>query len=194
VQLLASEEYGLRCLLQLAERAEGVAGAGAPLGGAREALPPLPVQAIAEAEGLTPEYAAKLLRRLRLAGLVSSTRGAAGGYRLARPAAEIRVWDAVEALGGDLFPERFCACHAGTAASGGSGGTAVPDRGRRHTCVRAGGCAVRALWRSLAATVRRELERVTLRDLCRDEAGMTCWLRVAAPTDPRPLEVSPWPS
>ena len=85
MQLLAQEEYGLRCLLQVAQQ---------------RGSDPLSIQAVAEAEGLSPEYAAKLMRALRQAGLVQSTRGAAGGYRLSRPPASITVWDVIQALGG----------------------------------------------------------------------------------------------
>ena len=101
MQLLAQEEYGLRCLLELA----------------RHDAQPRTIQQIADAEGLSPDYAAKLLRELRRGGLVESTRGAAGGYRLARGAGAITAWDAVAALGGSLFPDDFCACHAGRAPS-----------------------------------------------------------------------------
>jgi Rrf2 family protein len=75
MQLLASEEYGLRCLLRVAHARGGE---------------PLPIAEIARDEGISPEYAAKLLRRLRLAGLVRSVRGAEGGYLLARPAGRPR--------------------------------------------------------------------------------------------------------
>ena len=81
MQLLAQEEYGLRCLLELA----------------RHDTKPRTIQQIASAEGLSPDYAAKLLRELRRGGLVESTRGAAGGYRLARSADTITAWDAVAA-------------------------------------------------------------------------------------------------
>jgi len=138
--------------------------------------PPVSVQAVAEAEGLSPEYAAKLLRMLRLGGLVRSTRGAAGGYRLARPAGEIRVWEAVSVLGGELFPEEFCRCHAGRSADG------AP----RRVCVREDDCALRALWRTLGARVREELERITLADLCRGELALQARLaRVADPATDR---------
>ena len=93
MHLSSQEEYGLRCLLQLARH---------------DGDEPMPIQEIAELEGLTPEYVAKLMRVLRKGGLVTSTRGAAGGYRLDRPADEITLWDAVEILGGPLFPESFC--------------------------------------------------------------------------------------
>ncbi len=51
MQLLAREEYGLRCLLQVA----GAAGAA-----------PVSISQISAAEGLSPEYTAKLMRELRL--------------------------------------------------------------------------------------------------------------------------------
>jgi Rrf2 family protein len=145
MQLLASEEYGLRCLLQVAH-----GGGDAPVS----------IPAVARAEGLSPDYTAKLLRRLRLAGLVSSTRGVEGGYRLARPAAEISVWSALEALGGEFFSESFCACHAGV----------------KRRCARSRDCSLRPLWRELQAAVRQRLERIQLADLLRDEPAMNAWL------------------
>jgi Rrf2 family protein len=148
VQLLASEEYGLRCLLQVASAA-----------GTR----PVPVSDVARAEGLSPEYAAKLLRQLRLAGLVTSVRGAEGGYRLARPVDQISVWSALEALGGEFFGAEFCSCHSG----------------QRQHCVRSRDCSLRPLWRRLQETLRGALERVSLGDLQRDENSMAAWLDAA---------------
>lgn len=145
MQLLASEEYGLRCLLQVASG---------------EARGPVSIPAVARAEGLSAEYAAKLLRRLRLAGLLTSTRGADGGYRLARPAEEITVWCALEALGGEFFGEAFCACHAG----------------QRRRCARSSDCSLRPLWRELQAAVRQRLEAVRLVDLLREEPAVAAWL------------------
>lgn len=150
MQLLAQEEYGLRCLLELARHREGG---------------PLTIPAIARAEGLSPDYTAKLLRELRRGGLVASTRGAAGGYRLTRPAAEVSVWDAIQVLGGGLFPERFCECHAGA----------------RSVCVRGGDCSLRALWRVLDAAVRDVLSRTSLADLQCSEGAMAVWLHTHSP-------------
>lgn len=140
MQLLAQEEYGLRCLLELA----------------RHDAEPRTISQVAEAEGLSPDYAAKLLRELRRAGLVESTRGAAGGYRLARGAGAITAWDAIAALGGSLFPEDFCECHAG----------------RLPRCVRRSDCALRAIWRAADGAVRGVLSAVTLADLVTGEAAM----------------------
>ena len=117
-------------------------------------------QAIARAEGLGPEYVAKIMRTLRMRGLVVSTRGAAGGYRLARPADQIGVWEAIEALGGEFFPEGFCDCHPG----------------RRRECVHSTDCSLRALWRKVEGTLQAALNAVSLEDLRRDETSMVTWL------------------
>jgi len=138
MQLLAQEEYGLRCLLQVA----------------RHAGPdPLTIPEIAASEGLSPDYAAKLMRALRQAELVVSTRGASGGYRLSRPAHEITAWEVVQVLGGSLFPREFCDSHPG----------------QRHDCVHTTGCSIRGLWSAVEGAVRGVLERVTIADLARVE-------------------------
>ena len=145
MQLLASEEYGLRCLLRVACGDDGT---------------PVSISCIAEAEGLSPEYTAKLMRELRLGGLVKSVRGAEGGYRLARAATEIDVWTALRVLGGEFFPDGFCACHPG----------------QQKECVRASDCSIRALWRRVKAALRETLQGITLEDLRRDEHAMGAWL------------------
>ncbi len=145
MQLLAQEEYGLRCLLELSRH---------------DGPKPLTIHQIAHAEGLSPDYTAKLLRELRRGGLVASTRGAGGGYHLTRRAHEITVWDAIQVLGGALFPDRFCECHPG----------------RRARCVRGDDCSLRALWRAVDDAVRGVLDRITLEDLRRGEPEMQHWL------------------
>lgn len=57
---------------------------------------------IAAGQGLSFRYCEQLLADLRRAGLVVSHRGADGGYRLARPAAEISVADVIRAVDGPL--------------------------------------------------------------------------------------------
>lgn len=98
MQLSSQEEYGLRCLLRLAQ-----AGPGAVL-----SLP-----AIARAEGISMPYAAKLMRVLRTGGLVISERGPAGGYLLARPPARISAKQALQVLGGDFYGGEFCGRFSG---------------------------------------------------------------------------------
>ncbi len=136
MHLLAREETGLRCLLQVA--------LGGPAG------LPVPIAQIAEREGISTVYVAKLMRRLRLAGLVESTRGACGGYALARPAERISVWDAIHALDESFLPQTPCACQ--------------PED--RLDCRRTTGCAVASLWRRLGSEIRRSLEAISLASLC----------------------------
>ena len=145
MQLLATEEYGLRCLVQVARHS----GDG-----------PLTIPEIAGAEGLSTEYTGKLMRALREGGLVKSQRGAAGGYRLARPADEITPWDVIESLGGRFFPDSFCEAHPG----------------QLRDCVHSTDCSIRALWRRVEGAVRGVLASVTLADLTRGESAMAVWL------------------
>jgi Rrf2 family protein len=155
MHILAIEEYGLRCLLQVASH---------------PGPEPLTGPEIARREGLGPEYVARIMRALRAGDLVVSTRGAAGGYRLARPAGRISVWEAIHVLGGELFGEAFCDCRPG----------------QRRECVHAAGCAVRAVWRKVEGTVRGALERISLEDLQREEPAMIAWLDSGGPPVPGP--------
>ncbi len=98
MKITAVEEYGLRCLMRVAEEQEGE---------------PVSAQAIAELEGLSVSYTQKLMRILSLADLVESRRGAHGGFVLARSSEEITLGDAIRALGGIFDVEEICDRHTG---------------------------------------------------------------------------------
>lgn len=98
MKITAQEEYGLRCLLQLARH---------------QGPEPLTVSTIAGKEGLSIPYAGKLMAGLRQSGLIVSQRGRGGGFVLSRPAGEITVAQALGALGGQLFEPEFCNTHHG---------------------------------------------------------------------------------
>lgn len=98
MKISAHEEYGLRCLVQLAH--------------AQVSELSLTLNQIAEREGLSVANAAKLMGILIKAGLVQSQRGAAGGYTLARPASEIRLNEVIRVLDEDTV-DRFCQTHTG---------------------------------------------------------------------------------
>ena len=87
MKISAQEEYGLRCLLQLARA--GVMGES------------LTLSQIARLEGISAANAGKLMWILTKAGLVQSTRGTKGGYVLARPASEIRLNQVIRVLEGE---------------------------------------------------------------------------------------------
>jgi Rrf2 family protein len=87
MKISAQEEYGLRCLVQLATLPDGES---------------LTLPQIAEREGISTANAGKLMWLLNKAGFVQSTRGTKGGYCLARPAAEIRLSEIIKVLDEDI--------------------------------------------------------------------------------------------
>jgi len=60
----------------------------------------LPAARLAEYHGVPPAYLAKHLQAMAQAGIVESTAGRKGGYRLARPASEITLIDVIDAVEG----------------------------------------------------------------------------------------------
>ena len=150
MKLSANEEYGLRCLVRL-----GYTG----LGGS------LTIPEISQAEGVSPAYAAKILRVLRKGGFVKAARGKEGGYTLERPAEAIVIGEVIDVLGGRLFESNFCDSHAGQAA----------------ICTRSVDCSVRSLWRAVQEAVDHVLSRATLRDLLQNEEDMNSWVRTIPP-------------
>jgi Rrf2 family protein len=94
----SQEEYGLRCLLQLARLAPGGS---------------MTITEISRVEAMAQTHVAKILMILRKGGYIASTRGQLGGYTLARPAEEINVGDVLGLLGGRLYDDGFCGRHGG---------------------------------------------------------------------------------
>ena len=99
MKLSSHEEYGLRCLLQVARH--GASGSAT-------------IPEISRREGISPAYVGKLMRILRQGGFVKSARGKAGGYNLALPPERIRVGDALALLGGRIYQDDFCRRHSGS--------------------------------------------------------------------------------
>jgi Rrf2 family protein len=98
MRFTAQEEYGLRCMMQMARRAPRVVS----------------IHEIAEAESLTPHYVGKIMRVLRKGRLVGSVRGKKGGYRMLLPAREVPVGAVLDALGGKFFEAEYCERFTGT--------------------------------------------------------------------------------
>ncbi len=98
MKISAQEEYGLRCLLQLA-RAETLGES-------------LTLSQLAGLEGISAANAGKLMWILSKAGLVQSTRGIKGGYSLARPASQIHLNQVIRVLEGEPA-ESHCKSYAG---------------------------------------------------------------------------------
>ena len=137
-------EYGVRLMVELGRRAEGEEP---------EASVPVSLGAVATAETLPLAYLEHLVAKLREAGLVSSVRGAHGGYRLARPASKITMLEVVEALEGPIAP--MDCFHA--------------DREGRVLCSHETdadeACATKLLWTRVHGGVTKALAGTTLADL-----------------------------
>ena len=102
MKITAQEEYGLRCLLQLAKSPQdGIVS----------------VKEIAEKEGLSSAYVEKLLRLLAKTGLVHSVRGMKGGYVLNPPAASVTLGEVVRALGTVQTTDHICHQFTGNVAT-----------------------------------------------------------------------------
>ncbi len=95
----SQEEYGLRCLLQLARKGPGAS---------------MTIPEISDAEGLSQAYVAKLLRILRISEFVESVRGQEGGYTLVRTADQVILSEVLAALGGRFYKPGFCDNFSGT--------------------------------------------------------------------------------
>ena len=129
--------YAVMAMVELAMRT----------GGASEAQP-VTLAEIAARQDISQSYLEQLFGRLRRAGLVRSARGPRGGYRLARPAAELRIADIVVAVDENLRATR---CPPG------SGKGCMKDASR---------CVTHDLWDELGIHIHDFLSAVTLEDVC----------------------------
>lgn len=121
---------------------------------------PISLAEIAERQGISLAYLEQLFCKLRRSGLVASVRGPGGGYRLGREAAAIPIADIVLAV-----DDRLCADEEDGEAE-------------------AGPCAIRALWRALAAHVQSFLRSVSLADVVAGAA-----IECEGAQGPRPLHL-----
>ena len=140
MRITTQAEYGLICALHLARRvADG----------------PVTGRDIAAAERLPADYVEQIMLKLRRAEIVRSTRGAHGGYQLARPAESITVRDVIAASEHSTF-EVHCTSH--------------PVEEER--CSSAHDCSIRPVWMLLQRRIDDVLESVRLSDLLMQESAV----------------------
>lgn len=113
---------------------------------AREDGAPVTLSDIASRQSISLSYLEQLFAKLRRGGVVKSTRGPGGGYRLARPASEIRVSDVVMAVDEPLGATRC-----------GGGVKGCLKTGKR--------CATHDLWDELGRHVYLFFNSITLADV-----------------------------
>lgn len=139
MKITAQEEYGLRCLLQLARHAD----AGRPI----------TVREVAASESISTAYAEKLLHQLSKSGLVESVRGVRGGFRLKGRPDEVSVGDAVRALGSFLTHAAICQRYTGDESQ----------------CVHNKNCGLRPVWSTVNFHIQKLLDNMPLALLMQDE-------------------------
>ena len=132
VRVSAKVDYAVRAGAELAAAAGRSAG-------------PVKGEALAVSQGIPTKFLENILAELRRAGLVSSQRGADGGYWLARPAAEVSIADIVRAVEGPLADVH---------------GT-PPEKLRFKGPAK----ALKEVWVATRASLRAVLEEVTLADV-----------------------------
>lgn len=106
---------------------------------------PVRIKAIADTHGIPQRFLVQILLQLKGAGLVASTRGAAGGYQLARPPEHISLADVVNVIDRNSTPR------------------SAPPGARRSPAVE----AVQDVWREIQTEEQRMLEDCSLADLVR---------------------------
>jgi Rrf2 family protein len=134
MRISAKADYAVRAVAELA---------------AADGEKPMKAERIATAQGIPLNFLENILGELRHAGIVRSHRGADGGFRLARPAAEVTVADVIRSVEGPLASVR--------------GG---PPEDARYEGAAA---ALPTVWIAVRANLRRVLEATTIADL----AGQT---------------------
>lgn len=129
MKLSTRGKYGLYAMYYLAQhRGEG----------------PKPLQSISSI-GVPKQYLEQILGSLRRAGLVSTVRGAQGGYQMAVPAEETSLRAIIDAVEG---PIELSECTASD-----------------ECCDRSGTCPVRRVWQRVTDSINTELEKIKLSEL-----------------------------
>ena len=138
MKLSTRGRYGIHAMYDLAVNANGG---------------PQPIKAIAEREGIPEAYLEQLIAVLKREGLVNSTRGAQGGYVLARRPEEITVGDVLRALEGGLG--------------------LVDCLDEEDACGKSCACPSRIVWMKLRDGLNAIVDGITLRDMTEDYKRLT---------------------
>ena len=138
MKLSTKGRYGLRAMIDLADYSEEM---------------PQSIACIAARQSISDSYLEQLMAKLKKAGLITSIRGAQGGYVLAKPSKEISVGDILRALE-DLSPVN-CVGLKVEQACGGS-----------DTCV------TRNVWKRIDDSIQHAVDSIFLDELVEDNRTM----------------------
>ena len=132
MKLSTRARYGLRALIDLGLHCQ------------KEVVS---LQSIADRQNISESYLEQLMAKLKRAGLVESTRGACGGYRLGRPAKEISVGDVLRVLEGGLEA------------------VACPGSGSEGDCSGADLCVAKYVWKRINDSITAAVDTLSLSEL-----------------------------
>jgi len=138
MRLSTRSRYGVRLMLALAENRQ---------------KKPVFLKDIASSEEISEKYLSQIIIPLKGKGLVTTFRGAHGGYLLSRPASEISLREIIEPLEGDL--------------------SLVDCVGNPGVCDRSNACASREVWDEMSLLLLNFLDTFTLEDLIKKSGKIT---------------------
>ena len=123
--------YGLRAMIELASHTDEQ---------------PVPLSVIARSEEISERYLEQLMTKMKKAGLVTSCRGSAGGYSLAKKSDEISVGEVLRAVEGNLNPVD---CSASTEAA----------------CENSSACVAKYVWQKVNDSINSAVDSISLAEL-----------------------------
>ena len=141
MKLSTKGRYGLRAIIDMAVHQEADA---------------VSIMSISQRQGVSENYLEQIFRLLKKGGLVSSVRGAGGGYRLAKDPKCVSVGDVLRILEGDLEP---VAC-----------GALDSDAG----CEGSDSCVTKYVWKKMNDAIQNAVDSIMLSELIEESKKKTC--------------------
>ncbi len=132
--------YGLRALVDLAQHSE---------------IEPVSITSIASRQGISERYLEQLMSKLKKAEIITSIRGANGGYVLAQPVDEISVGQALRALEGNIEPVDCSGLHT------------------ESGCQSANCCVSKMVWQKINDSVNHAVDAIMLEELVNESKKIT---------------------
>ena len=139
MKLSTKGRYGLRALIDLAVYSGDET---------------VSIASIASRQNISESYLEQLIAKLRKAGLVTSVRGAGGGYKLAKPAEEISVGDILRALEGSLDPVE------------------CPGLKEESACDRSDFCVTKYVWQKINDSINQTVDGISLSRLVEESRNV----------------------
>ena len=135
MKLSTKGRYGLRAMVDLAVHSE---------------TGPVSIQSIANRQDISVSYLEQLVGKMRRAGLVTSVRGATGGYRLAKSPSEISVGDVLRALEGTLDA------------------VDCPGNLEVSTCEASQKCVTKYVWKKINESISQAVDTIMIEQLVQE--------------------------